>query len=307
MQLTKSPVLFTEEPHEYWLGDKQLQGITQVVNWIYPLYDGISKKILDNAAARGKRIHHLCQEYDEREVVSEDEQVQDYIYLTADLKHVASEYIVSDEKDYASAIDKIYNGTEGGVILGDIKCSSQLHVENVTLQLSIYAMLFERMNPDVKAEKLIAIWLPDRKYAKSGSIYECQRIPSDICEKILHAYIEEPWSDNEWKGKISETTLPAIPQTAVKKFKDFTLAISNIESHINKLKEDSERLRGFLLEAMKEYGVKKWDGEYASVTYKLPSTRQSLDSKKVKELYPDVYADCVKESETKESLLIKIK
>ena len=307
MQLTKSPVLFNEEPHEYWLGDKQLQGITQVVNWLFDkTYEGISKATLDNAARHGKYIHHLCQEYDEQDIVSDEPQVQDYIYLTAELVHVASEYIVSDEKDYASAIDKIYNGTEGGAILGDIKSTSSLHMDRATMQLSIYAMLFEQMNPDVKVEKLIVIWLPKPQYGKAR-ISECQRFPSELCREILDTFLNAPWEVDEIREKINTHIALSLNPYALQQLKTAEQKFVEMEKLADYYKKASEYAREAILTVMHENNIKKWVGEHSSITRKLASTRQSLDSKKVKELYPDVYADCVKESETKESLLIKIK
>ena len=306
MKLKQSKVLFNEDKHEYWLGKKQLQGITPVINWLYDkTYEGISQKTLDDAKARGKHIHQLCQWYDETGAVSDEEQLQDYIGFTENLTHIASEYLVSDEKHFASAIDKIYQGEEG-VILGDIKCTSELHEENVTAQLSIYAMLFEQMNPKVKVEKLIAIWLPKPMYGK-GKIIECKRIPVHICKEILDTFINSPWEVDEIRAKINENTLPAVSEFVIQQFRDVEQKLADFEKKASYYKEAAENIRSGLLSLMQENDVKKWEGERIILTRKLASKRQTLDSKKVKELYPDVYDECVKESTTSESLLIKIK
>jgi len=307
VKLSKSPVIFKEKPHEYWLGHRQLGGITQVVHWIYPkTYEGISQKKLDDAAARGTRIHHLCQEYDEEGLLSDEPQVQDYIYLTADMEHVASEYIVTDGLDYASGIDKIYEGTNNGVILGDIKCTSELIEQNVTLQLSIYAMLFEKMNPNVPVEKLIAIWLPLEKYGKA-KIVECTRIPSALCEEILDCFLNCPWEDDTMREKIAASTMPVMDEKSLAVMRNKEQEIARIERQIAILKEESEKNRAVILKIMQYANYKVWEGKELIITRKLGSTRKTLDSKKVKEKYPDVYDDCLKESQTAESLLIRTK
>ena len=55
IELTDSGVLFNEELHEYWLGDKQLSGISEVLRrQLYPnMYSAIPKRILEMAADYG--------------------------------------------------------------------------------------------------------------------------------------------------------------------------------------------------------------------------------------------------------------
>ena len=52
IELTQSGVIFNEELHEYWLGDKQLSGITEALRkQLHPdMYSSIPKRILEQAA-----------------------------------------------------------------------------------------------------------------------------------------------------------------------------------------------------------------------------------------------------------------
>jgi hypothetical protein len=66
--------------------------------------------------------------------------------------------LVTDGEHYASKIDAVYQG-EKGVILNDRKTTYHLDKEYVSWQLSIYAWMFERMNPGVEVEGLTATWM----------------------------------------------------------------------------------------------------------------------------------------------------
>jgi len=306
--LKQSQVVFNNVKHEYYCDGKQLTGVTPIVAWLFPkTYAGISEETLMNAANEGKRIHELCQMYDQFGTDSDEPQVETYKGLTSSYEHVCSEYLVSDNEHFASSIDKVYDGSaENCVVLGDIKCTSKLHIENVTLQLSIYALMFEEQNPKVKVEKLIAIHLPKPKYGKGG-IVELQRLPDELCKEIMGAFINEPWRADELREKVMKYFFPVMNETAVVEFRDIEQDIIKLEAAIQHLKTREECMKTLLMKKMRENKRDKWEGEHVVLTIRKASTRQTLDSKKVKELHPDVYAECVKESTTGESLQIKVK
>ena len=100
--------------------------------------------------------------------------------------------------------------------------------------------------------------------------------------------------------KPAETWLPA-------NIRQVELEIAAIEREQKWMKSRSEELKSGLLKLMQENGVKKWEGEHIILTLKEGSVRKSLDSSKVKADYPDVYYECLKESEVAESLTIRLK
>ena len=73
------------------------------------------------------------------------------------------------------------------------------------------------------------------------------------------------------------------------------------------IKEQQERLKEDLLNAMETHGVKKWDNEVMTVTYTAPTTRTSIDSSKLKKELPDVFSKYSKTSNVKSSIRIKLK
>lgn len=77
-------------------------------------------------------------------------------------------------------------------------------------------------------------------------------------------------------------------------------AESKIEEIENKLKEEA-------MEKCKELGVSTLENDFLKMTYKKPSQRTTIDSKRLKEEAPDIFEAYSKTSEVKESISISIK
>lgn len=308
-----SPVRFDALAHTYELNGHKLMGVTPIVNWVFnKTYDGISAETLARAAERGSGVHRACQLFDDCGLMDEEytREVEAYrnICKGAGLTPLLSEYLVSDEQDLASSIDKVFRPVDGCYPLADLKATSAYHAENVTLQLSLYAWLFEMQNPERKAGRLYCIWLPRDKYGKP-TLYEVQRIPSEVCECLVSDYAvgqnQEYWASRvlEYCPKLPTAIDGQLPANLVQAERE----IARLELDIKVMTERSKELRAGLLELMQANGVKKWEGELITFTRKDGSVRTTLDTAKVKSQYPDVYAACCKESKTSESLMIKIK
>lgn len=310
-ELNESRVVFQEESHTYDLDGKKLHGVTDIVKWVFDeTYDGIPADVLKRAAERGTAVHKACELFDIMGIVSpmEEREVDAYRELCEanGLKALESEYLVSNETTTASSIDKVFEPTGDEYPLADIKGTSQYHEENVALQLSIYAYLFERQNVGKRAGRLMCIWLPREQYGQPR-LFDVLRIPADQvefimeqfdnggdpvkCQQIVRSYLT-PATTEDW--------LPA-------NIKQVELEVVQIEQETKRLEARSKELRAGLLELMQEHDVKKWEGEHIVLTRKEASVRTTLDTAKVKSKYPDVYAECTKESKTSESLMIKIK
>ena len=82
--------------------------------------------------------------------------------------------------------------------------------------------------------------------------------------------------------------------------------IVEIEKQIKDLKALQDGYKENLLKEM-ENNVLKIDTEELSISYVAPSTRETLDSKKLKEDLPDIYDLYVKFTDVKSSLRIKVK
>lgn len=204
MKLKKNTkVSFVELPgtdlHKYLLtkrkGDTpiELTGITTMMKRmnLSAGYGHIAHDVLARAASRGTAIHELFQNWEMRGMAyntiayewecedgshkEESEDVSDmlakYSKLSAEnFKHVAVEYLVSDNESVASMIDFVSEVDENTVDLIDYKSSSTLDKKGLSWQLSFYKVLFERQNPKIKVRNLIGVHCHDPKGLKLVSV-----------------------------------------------------------------------------------------------------------------------------------------
>lgn len=293
MKLIKSEVLFNPEDHTYILNGKQLSGITSLLDrqLFKDKYLGIPDDILRKAAERGTFIHQCCELIDECFPV-ECVEAENYLELVKkhNLHYEVSEYLVSDNENYASCIDKVYRLDDKTFHLGDIKTTYKLNKEYVMWQLSIYAYLFELQNPECRVESIFAIWLR----GDIAQLIELDRVPSEKVAELLRCDAQGLQYNDGYN------TLPSLMEEAEG-------LIINIETQLKALTEQKKQLTEGLMMAMVKNGVYQWKGDRVSVTRKTASTRKSFDKEKFDKDYPNVYDMYIKETPISESLLIKIK
>lgn len=292
--LNQSPVIFNELDHTYTLDDKSLNGVTSILNrqLFADKYSGISDEVLNKAAEYGKGIHESIELYDSLGIGEDEDAVKAYIKLCQKegLTRLDNEYLISDNDYVASSIDVVFDDCS----LADIKTTSHLDEEYVSWQLSIYAYLFEKQNPDLQANRLLAIWLPKARYGKP-KVVEVSRKPVSEVIRLIEA------------DKAGQLYVPSIASTTeITIANDVVQEVIRIERELKELKDKQTELREGLLKQMQDHNVKSFKTDGLSLTRKLATTKTSLDSKMLQEKYPEIYNECLKTSEVKESLLIKI-
>ena len=305
--LTQSPVLFDEGRHTYQLYGQQLDGVTPIIAWLFPdTYKDIPQSVLDAAADYGTMIHKTCELYDSLGI-GESEVTKAYAELLEHngMKPMLSEYLVSDEHRIASSIDKVMENYD----LADIKTTSKVHIPNVTMQLSIYAWLFERQNPGVTAGELYCIWLPRPRYGKPG-VFHLQRVPSTICEQIVDLYYQhaEPAQAQALLTAIGFEFTAKEEKTAP--VTDDAQAMMNelamVKKQMEQLEQREKELKGCLFELMRQRGLDKWGNDDIQLTVKEAYERESVDSKRLKAEYPEAYGECKKVTKVAASITIKL-
>lgn len=292
---------FNEDEHRYFREDgKELSGVTGMLKRMLfkDEYNGISKDVLMNAANRGHRIHSQIELYDNLGVGTDIPEVAHYATLIAEnnLEVVTSEYLVSDNEYYASAIDKVFHvkGTpENEVVLGDIKTTSKFNREYVSWQLSVYAPLFELMNPTLKVVGLIGLWIREDNYKGSISkIIPVDRKPTEVVKELIRCSISgEEFNVEQMPTYISENI-------------DRLLWITET---IKSLSEEKEAIVKDILTNMQNDKRDRIDTGIILFSRKAASTTSRFDSKLFKEEHADLYEKYVKVSETAESLNVKIR
>lgn len=306
--LYKSPVVFHEDReagiHEYTLGDVTLKGVTGILSrqGISPSYSGVSQSVLNAAAAHGTMVHEDIQAHEEFNIpcVTADGNVYCSI-RPSNLEYVANEYLVSDEKNYASKIDLVfYDEEKKGYVLVDIKGTSELHRKSVQWQLSIYCEFWEMFNPGLPIVGIAAAWVPNQdKYADRGSEF-CflERIPSEDVRSVL---------ERDANGGTFETAMVEFNENLPQEINDVLHRMSYILIEEKRMAEQKKELTEKIKEFMENNNVQKWDNDYFSATIVAATTSTTFDSAAFKKSNPEEYNQYLKTTNKKSSIRINLK
>ena len=306
-------MVFNEEHHTYTLNGHALSGVTPIIAWLFPdTYQGIPQSVLSQAAAYGTEVHKACEVYDSLDILPEDDYLKEVVYqyasVTKTLPEVAcSEYLVSEEYRIASCIDKVFVNDA----LADIKTTSKVHGLLVQLQLSIYAWLYEKQNPERKVPALYLIWLPKPQYGVPA-VKQLERIPASICE-----YIVEVWAaDGDRLSAMAALTgcgvaleydntprkVGEIPEN-VQALVDELIVV---KKQLDYFAEREKEIKNDLLVTMSNLNEDKWADDLIQITKKAAYLRESIDTKALKADNPEIYAKYKKETKVSESLTYKV-
>lgn len=277
-------IRFSEETHQYFDGDKELISVTQLLkkHGIAPDYGAVSPELLEAAASKGKIVHREIEEYETNGTIGFTDEFAEYRKARRpEWKAIANELIVGNDI-VAGTADMIVEPLE----VVDFKTTSTVHTEYVRWQTSIYAYLFGRMiGKDV--ERISCIHLPVGK----GRYIKLPRVPDAEIERLFEC---------ERHGELYKPALPAIPQSLMD-------TVVELEREAKRIEEQKKTLKEELLNAMEKAGIKKLENDQLTITYTFPTTKNQVDSKKLKEAFPDVYEQCTKTSKVSASVRITVK
>lgn len=305
IELTDSGVLFNKELHEYWLDGKQLSGITGMLQrQLFPNeFDGIPEAMLQEAAQYGTEVHESIEAFDSFWINDGTQEVQDYISLCNEnnLVHERSEYTVTDGKDWASNIDKVYRVSDDVFSLGDIKTYGTMtsdKIEKARWQLSIYAYFFELQNNGAKVDKLFILHIRNKEktdgtFDHISEIMPVERIPCKICKELLDA-------DLQGKQFVNPYSIPD-------KYKEKECYIRRLIQTKNETEARLNEIKSEILEDMERIGARTWETDTMRLTRKMPSVRVSFNATKFKEDHPDIdFTPYERTSNVSGSLLIAV-
>lgn len=299
IKLKKTKVVFDEKNHTYHLGKKELKGITgTLIKKAFPdTYKDIPEAVLKKAAERGSMVHNsfelFCTVFgsDISEYPNPTVELLDFndMLQSYGLTHVESEYLVTDGKNFASAIDGVFADGDGNIYLVDYKTTSTLHYDNVSLQLSIYAKWFEKQNPNLQVKEIVCMWFKDGK----SKFQPLPRVADEKIEQLITAYLD---GDDTYHYEVE------VPEAFSQLEQDYRL----VTARINVLKMQQDELKEKLMQMMQDNKQKSIKTAYGSYSYVAASTRKSFDAKLFMDTEPEHYEHYIKEVETKPSIRIKL-
>lgn len=299
--LRKSPVVFYEDEHRYFLGDKELRGVTStLIDRAFPdKYKGIDPEVLANAARKGHALHAAIEFYDNfggDPADASDDRIAAYARIKQEyqLTTIANEYLVSDEQHYASSIDIVMVNADSEICIVDTKTTYNLDLSSVALQLSIYKRFFEWQNPTLKVGHMYALWLPNRDHT-IAQLHELSPVAGEVIDSLIQADLEDlPFDITKTYGN-----LPA-------RLSEVEDEIVRIETEMKSWKQRQDELKRGLYELMEQNDVKSFTGHRIKITRVLPTTAETIDTKRLKEEQPDIYEKYTKRSTRSGSLKITI-
>ena len=297
----ENKLVFNEEKHEYTLNGKKLISVTQLMqkHGLAPSYAGVSTEVLNAKAERGTLIHKEIEDFNKTGAIGFTPEMAQFMDYIKSNKIVVKESESRVNNDIvAGTIDLILLDNQNPVI-ADIKTTYQLHQEAVSWQLSIYLFLwfqnffnghysvYEKWKGQAfhfnKDGELNVVDIPLKPYEEIMKLMECER------KGEIFKY-EVDLSDHEISQIVS-----------------LEQVIKNLDQQVKEAKAKQDELKAALLQEMEARKLKTFEKDGVKITYVAPSTRTTLDSKGIKEKYPDIYEEFSKETETKASLRITLK
>lgn len=309
-ELVQSPVAFDVVGHTYTLGGRTLMGVTSLMrkHGLSPDYSGIPATTLKRAADRGSAIHGVLQDcinglYEE-ELASPAERELADMWLAfchgRGLRPEVSEYLVSDGETVASKIDVILDDCS----LCDIKTTSELHMDALEWQLSIYAYLFEMQNPGLKVPCLYAIHYHVR--TKVFSLHPVRRrADGEIrrlleCERTGVQFVPDAPAMTEDETSIvsyvEQERLPAIVQR-----------LAGAKAVVEELQARLDAAYATMYAQMEAAGIERIEGSGWTLCVRRPSERTTIDTRALRAEMPEVAERYVRTTRVAGGVTLKMK
>ena len=289
-------IKFDENLHKYTVDGKEVISVTQLLqkHKITPSYDAVDKELLRVASERGTLIHEEVEnwiEKDEGGFTFESELICDYLFRRADNRFkIMSEQTVANDI-VAGRFDVLF--TDGGkLVLADIKTGNTKHLFGWSWQLSLYKYLYERMY-DKKIEHLGIIWVREN----GMTVMPCEYVGDEKIENLLNA---------EREGRLISDVDLGVSEEELEELEELMEDIKSKEEELKLLKEKVDKVKEVLYDTMGKEGVKTVDRGKLKITYVAPSSRTSVDSKKLEKEEPEIYKKYIKTTTVAGSIKITL-
>ena len=286
-----SDIIFNEADHEYIREGKTLISVTQLLHkhGLAPDYAAVPEEVLERAAEKGHSIHKEIELFVKEGKEPESEEAKAVAeWMKANFIKGEAEAIVGN--DIVAGTYDFRDGLTGS--LYDWKTTYQKDERYWSWQLSLYDYLDGK-----HTDKLFVGWLrgneiqfvPVRRHEDS----EIERLLK--CERDGTEFKEDP-------NPVALANSYELSRLAY--FEDF---INNLNAKLNEVKAQKEEIMKKLLQQMKDNNVKSLETPRMKITVKDAYVKKSVESKRLKEEMPEIYAKYLKETKVAESIVITMK
>ena len=290
-------IKFDENLHKYTVDGKEVISVTQLLqkHRITPSYDAVDKELLRVASERGTLIHEEVEKWIESGecgFTEEAEKICDYLFERADENsQIISEQMVANDV-VAGRFDLLFLDGKKRLVLADIKTGNSKHLFGWSWQLSLYKYLYEKMYGQ-KIESLIVMWAKN----DGMTVIPCEYVGDDKIENLLNA---------EREGRLISDVDLGVSEEELEDLTELMQEIENKEYELNLMKEKVDKVKKNLYGTMEKEGIKTVDRGKLKITYVAPSTRTSVDSKKLEKEEPEIYKKYVKTTTVAGSIKITL-
>lgn len=307
---------FEEKDHIYSVnGEIASISVTELLakHGLAPDYSGINKQKLRESAEKGKEVHkdleNILNESGYEPTTEQGKQFKEWVDKNFDCG--VGEQMLGYERDgliIAGTADVMgISKNRKFVIIGDHKNTAKFHREYVSWQVSLLDYFAKKLGKEKINGKLLN-WKGAKEFycfhydPKTGAmtVYELDKVPDEEIEKLL---------DCEYNNTIYERPMLVVDPELEKRYLQAEAQFMAIEVTAKELQARRDEARAELLAVFEKQGIKSWETPNGKllVTYVAPFDRMSVDSKKLKEKYPQAFTECQKLTKVKASLKVTIR
>lgn len=290
-------IKFDENLHKYTVDGKEVISVTQLLqkHKITPSYDAVDKELLRVASERGTLIHEEVEKWiesGENGFTEEADSICHYLHDEVNWgSDILSEQIVANDI-VAGRFDLLYYNGGQKLVLADIKTGNAKHLFGWSWQLSLYKYLYEKMYGK-KIESLIVLWAKNDDL----TVIPCEYVGDDKIENLLNA---------EREGRLISDVDLGVSEEELVDLEELMEKITVKEKELKLLKDMVDSIKTVLYGTMEKEGIKTVDRGNLKITYVAPSSRTSVDSKKLEKEEPEIYKKYVKTTTVAGSIKITL-
>lgn len=290
-------LVFDETTHTYTDENGNLiPSVSEIIrNWLGNKYADIDAEVLKKAQEKGNKVHNEIENYLLQNIEPKKPTYEFKCFKELIKEHPVtathSEQVLYGATEYGAFAGKydLFDSVLG--MLRDIKTNYSLDKEYVQIQNSLYAFMLRQL--DVKVNGSEVIHLPPEKSPQKPQILALELLPDAECEEIVRAYF-----NGESKP---QANLQCLNEQAIAELETTILAMEKFEMTIKEYKDK-------ILKEMEERNISQIKiGKKITISYIAPTTRESIDTARLKKEMPVVASKYKKVSNVKSSVRITTK
>lgn len=286
-------VKFNKEKHEYSdKNGKVLISVTQLLekHGLSTDFSNVDKDLLDAKAKRGTMIHEEVERYIKKRDIGFTSEFMSYIELIKknELVPAKAEVRVSDGFIAGTTDQWGYDTKNNQYYIGDVKTGSVINYNEIRWQLSLYDYLLPEKACKTP-RKLYCFHLTD-----NPRMIAVEPIPKEEIERLLEC---------ERKGEIYKQEV-VVTEDRLAQLVQLKYDMDELDRQKKEIDRQVSEITDTVKDLMRTKGIKTFENDLVKITYVAPTTRESIDSKKLKAELPDIAAKYTKTSDVKDSVRI---